>query len=112
MTYPLPFPGFPGCSVGNEPACNARRTGDAGPIPGLGRCPGGGHGNSLQYSCLENPVDSGDWRATVHRITKTESTEQKKEKIPLPLFHGKRKLYLQKLKFSKNHMLDGILVLC
>ena len=43
---------------------------DAGSIPGLGRCPGGGHGNPLQYSCLENPMDRGAWQATVHGIAK------------------------------------------
>ena len=46
--------GFPGGSDGKESACNE---GDLGKIPGLGRSPGGGHGYSLQYSCLENPVD-------------------------------------------------------
>ena len=40
-------------------------------IPGSGRSSGGGHGNPLQYSCLENAKDRGDWRATVHRVTKT-----------------------------------------
>ena len=44
---------------------------DAGSIPGLGRSPGGGHGNPLQYSCLENPMDRGAWRATAHRVTKS-----------------------------------------
>ena len=44
-------------------ACNA---GDLGSIPGLGRSPGGGHGNPLKYSCLENPLGRGTWRATVH----------------------------------------------
>ena len=44
--------GFPGGSDGKEPTCNS---GDSGSIPGLGRSPGGGHGNPLQYSCLENP---------------------------------------------------------
>ena len=44
--------GFPGSSTGKESACNAR---DLGSIPGLGRSPGGGHGNPLQYPCLENP---------------------------------------------------------
>ena len=112
LSTPLPFPGFPGCSMGNEPTCNTRDIGDPGPIPGSGRSPREGHGDSLQYSCLENPVDSGNWRATVHRIAKTESIDQKKKKIPLPLSYRKRKLYLQKLKFSKNHMLSGILVLC
>ena len=39
--------------------------------PGSGRCPGGGPGNPLQYSCLEKPRDRGAWRATVHRVTKS-----------------------------------------
>ena len=42
-----------------------------GSVPGLGRSPGGGHGNPLQYSCLENPVDRGAWRAMVHRVAKS-----------------------------------------
>ena len=46
--------------VKNPPA-NARGVGDTGSIPGLGRSPGGGHGNPLQYSCLENPTDRGAW---------------------------------------------------
>ena len=44
---------------------------DMGLIPGWGRFPGGGHGNSLQYSCLENPMDRGTWWATVHRVEKS-----------------------------------------
>ena len=55
--------GFPGGSVGKESACNAGDTGDTGLIPGLGRSPGGGHGNSLQYSYLENPMDRGTWQS-------------------------------------------------
>ena len=47
---------FPGDSDSKEPTCN---TGDLGSIPGLGRSPEGGHGNPLQYSCLENPMDRG-----------------------------------------------------
>ena len=46
---------------------------DAGSIPGLGRCPEGGLGNPLQYSCLENPMDREVWWATVHRITKSQT---------------------------------------
>ena len=45
--------------------------GDSGSIPGSGRSPGGGQGNPLQYSCLENPLDRGAWRATVHRVTQS-----------------------------------------
>ena len=51
---------------------------DMGPVPELGRSPGEGHGNLLQYSCLENPMDRGDLQARVHRVTKRQSdtTEQ------------------------------------
>ena len=46
---------------------------DAGLIPGLGRSSGGEHGNPLQYSCLENPMDRGAWWASVHRVTKSQT---------------------------------------
>ena len=58
----------------NLPA-NAGDARDAGSIPGLGRCPGGGHGNPLQCSCLENPRDRGAWRAMVHDVTESNTTE-------------------------------------
>ena len=44
---------------------------DMGSIPGSGRSPGGGHGNPLQYSCLENPMDRGAWQATVYGVTES-----------------------------------------
>ena len=47
--------------------------GDADSIPGLRRSPGGGNGNPLQYSCLGNPMKRGTWRATVHRVTKSQT---------------------------------------
>ena len=56
---------FPGGSDGKVSACYA---GDPGSIPGLGRSPGEGNGNPLQYSCLENPMDRGAWQATVHGV--------------------------------------------
>ena len=59
---------FPWWSDGKEPACDA---GDLGSIPGSGRSPGGGHGNSLRYSHLENPMDRGDWQAKVHGVAKS-----------------------------------------
>ena len=62
--------GFPGGSVVKNLPAN---TGDAISISGLGRCPGGGHGNPLQYSCLENLMDRGAWWATVHRVTKSQT---------------------------------------
>ena len=58
---------FPHSSVGKESACNA---GDLSSIPGLGRSPGEGNGNPLQYSCLENPMERGPWRATVHVVAR------------------------------------------
>ena len=59
---------FPGGSDAKKSACNVR---DPGSISGLGRSLGEGNGNPLQYSCLENPLDSGAWRVTVHGITKS-----------------------------------------
>ena len=60
---------------GKESACNAGAAGDAGSIPGLGRSSGVGHGNPLQYSFLENPMDRGARRATVHRVAELDLTE-------------------------------------
>ena len=61
-------------SVGKEYACNARDTGDEGSIPGLGRSPGGGNSNQLQYSCLRNPMDRGAWQAADQRVTKSQAS--------------------------------------
>ena len=55
--------------VKNPPASAGDKR-DVGSIPGSERSPGGGHGNPLKYSCLENPMDGGAWWATVHRVTK------------------------------------------
>ena len=55
----------------NNPLSSEGDIRDVGLIPGSARSPGGGHGNPLQYSCLENPMERGAWRATVHRATKT-----------------------------------------
>ena len=62
---------FLGGSDGKESACTAGDAQDMGLIPGLARSPGREHGNPLQYSCLENPMDRGAWRATVCRVTKS-----------------------------------------
>ena len=61
------FRGFPGSSVGKESACSAR---DPCLIPGWGRSPGEGNDKPLQYSCLENPMDRGAWRATAHGVAR------------------------------------------
>ena len=63
--------GFPGSSVVKNLPANAR---DTGSIPGLGRSPGGGYGNPLQYSGVENSMDRGAWWATVHGVTKESDT--------------------------------------
>ena len=52
-------------------SANAGDIRDIGSVPGLGKSPGGGYGNPLQYSCLENPMDRGDWQATVHRLAES-----------------------------------------
>ena len=59
--------GFPG---GLEGEVSAYNVGDSGSIPRLGRSPGEGNGNALQYSSLENPMDRGAWQAAVHEVTK------------------------------------------
>ena len=64
--------GFPGSSEVKASACNV---GDLGSIPGLGRSPGEGNGNPLQYSCLENPMDRGAWLAMVHGVAESDMTE-------------------------------------
>ena len=59
------------CSTGKESTCNAGAVGDVGSVPGSERSPGGGHGNQLQHSCLENSMDRGAWQATVHGVAKS-----------------------------------------
>ena len=71
----MAFPG--GLVVKNLPA----NAGDTGSIPGLGRSPWEGNGNLLQYSCLENPMDWGGWRATVHWVAKSQLNNNNQRKI-------------------------------
>ena len=61
---------FPGGSDGKAFVYNV---GDPGSIPGLGRSPGEGNGNPLQYYCLENPMDRGDWQATIYGVVKSQT---------------------------------------
>ena len=58
--------------VNNLPT-NAGHIRDVGSVPELGRSPGGGHGNPLRYSCLENPMDRGTWQTTVRGVTKSQT---------------------------------------
>jgi len=64
----LHIPGLSWWLSGKESACQCRRC--MGSVPGLGRSPGEGNGNSLQYSCLKNSMDRGAWWATIHEATK------------------------------------------
>ena len=73
--HQLPNLGFPGGLNGKESACNV---GNLGLIAGLGRSPGGGYGNPLQCSCLENPMDRGAWQAPVHGVAKSQTPLKQK----------------------------------
>ena len=70
LLWPLGAKGFTGGSDGKESACNA---GDPGLISGLGRSPGEGNGNPLQYTSMENPMDRRAWQAAVHGVTKSQT---------------------------------------
>ena len=65
--------GFPGDTVVKNPPADTGNVVDANSIPGSGRFLGGGNGNTLQYSCLENPMDTGAWQAMAHRVTKSQT---------------------------------------
>ena len=71
LQQPSNVSGFPGGSVVKNLLASAGDVRDMGLIPGSRRSPGGRHGNPLQYSCLENPMDRGAWFATVHRVAKS-----------------------------------------
>ena len=72
-------------------SANAGDIRDAGSIPGSGRCPRGGHGNLLQYSRLENPMEREAWRATVHRVTQS-WTQLKQVKYSMHRVEGGREV--------------------
>ena len=69
--------------VKNQSA-NAEESGDAGSIPGLGRSPREGNGNSLQYSCLRNSMERGTWRATAHSVAKSQTQLSMGHKHTIP----------------------------
>ena len=78
--------GFPGGSVVKNPPASA---GDTDLIPGSGRSPGEGNDNPLQYSCLENSTDRGDWWATVRGVAReSDRTERLKQQQPWMCLHG------------------------
>ena len=71
MNKVIIYKGFPHSSVGNKSTCDV---GDLASIPGWGRSPEEGNSYPLQYSCLENPKDRGDWRAIVRGVTESDTT--------------------------------------
>ena len=83
--------GFPHSSISKESACNA---GDLGLILGQERYPGEGNGDSLQYSCLENPMDRGAWQAVLQRFKESDMTEatshpHTKNRVEFPVIHSR-----------------------
>ena len=72
---------------------------DVGSIPGLGRSPGGGHGNPGQYSCLENPMGRGAWQTTVHRVTKRQ-TQLRRSSAHMV---NEKVIFLTKIKHQNQH---------
>ena len=81
--------GLPQWLSGKKSTCGTGSTGDMGSIPGSGQSPGGGHGNPLQYSCLENPMDRGAWWATVYGVTKNQ-IQLKRMNMHAPVAKGKK----------------------
>ena len=95
---------------GKESAWNA---GDLGLIPGLGRSPGGGHGNPLQYSCLENPMDRGAWQAAVRGVTQSQTqlkwlNSSKQNWNPLSFCYYCKELEHWKRGCYNSKALDGV----
>ena len=90
--------GLPWWLSGKESVCNA---GDTGLIPGWGRCHGDGNGNTLQYSCLGNPMDKGAWQAAVHGIAKELDTDQ-------GLNNNKLTDYMELRRFLKSYFVKII----
>ena len=79
--------------VVKNPPANAGDLRDMGPIPGSGRSPGGGRGNTLQYSCLGNPMDRGAWQATVHGVAKSRT---RLKRLSMRAAHTHRSIFLGK----------------
>ena len=89
-----------GSAVKNLPA-NVRAAGDEDAIPGLGRSSGGGRGNPFQCSCLQNPMDRGAWRATVHVVTKSQT------RLKQLSTHGCTMMRFLKTQGKCDHTMEG-----
>ena len=79
-------------------------------IPGSIRSPEGGHGNSFHYSCLENPIDRGAWRATVHRVVKSQSLLSMHTCKPPTMKHVGMGILLEKHKSGRCKIISCILL--
>ena len=98
--------------VVKNPPANAGDIKDLGSIPGSGRSPGGRNGNPLEYSCLENTMDRGAWRATVHRVTKSQ-TQLKQLSTHAPLLYSQFFTFRKMRDFFKGICLFlAVLHLC
>ena len=75
---------------------------DLGSIPGLGRSPGGGHGNPLQYSCLENPMDRGAWQVTVQRVAQSQTRLKQLGTAMKYTIHSNTKKAKKKVTWSED----------
>ena len=99
--------------VKNLPA-NAGDIRDSGLIPGSGRSPGGGHGNPLQYSCLETPVDRRAWWATVHRVaqswTRLKQLRTHAQTIIYRMYNSKRSNQSILKEISPEYSLEGLML--
>ena len=87
----MELPGLPWWLSGKVSACNAGAAGDVGAILGSGRSPERGHGDPLQYSCLENHMDRGTWLATVYRVAKSRTELKRHSKQAC--MHGASKIF-------------------
>ena len=92
---------FSGGSLGKNPPASVGDPRDVGLIPGSGRSPGGGHGNLLQYSCLENATDGGTWQAAVHSVAESDKTEAIEHSTNIYILHYKL-LYYKALSFGAS----------
>ena len=100
----IQWEGLPRWCSGKESACQCRRPGDAGLFPGLGRYPGVGNGNPLQYSCLENPIDRGAWWAT-RSCKESDITERLTLSLSIILVNTHSIAYLPNPIWSACHIL-------
>ena len=105
--------GFPGGSVVKKSTCNAGRTGDVDLIPGSGRSPGGGNGNPVQYSCVENTTERGAWQAKVHgfaELDRTEATEHAHTRSLVNFNVEDKKINILNYKMQKPIFLFNVLL--